>query len=172
MGLLKKLGVPNADKLEQQVKSQLSPKQGLKANPLSAAAGLGRLAKAKGKLGSIEVPGELSVLVQPGKVRIAFEETGPSGRILTDGSSFVSPDFPGFEVAPAGGGEALPVHWYGPIEIPVKTGGVPRKVKSLLGEVEIPATGEYVFRAPQPPPDLETPSGTLERQGNLLFDAA
>lgn len=171
MGLLKKLGVPNADALEEQVKSRMSPTQSLKSNPLTGGLQMGRLAKAKGKLDSLEVPGETSVLLQPGKVRLTFSEGGESALREMGGSNFIQPKFPAFEVALSGGGESLPVHWYPPNEIAVKTGGVPAKSKSLVGEVEIPATGEYVFRAPKAVPDLELLDGAkVKREGSLLLD--
>src|SRR5262245_37326130 len=130
MGILKRLGVPNADALEERVKSQMGA-GALKQNPISGAAALGRLAKARGKLGKLDVPGELSVLLQPGKVRLGYEEGGDVA-IRNRGKGFIAPKVPGFEVAPDGGGEPLPVHWYGRAEMPVKTGGVPPKNKCLL----------------------------------------
>jgi hypothetical protein len=170
MGFLKKLGIPNADALEEQMKSRMNPVQSLKSNPVTAGLQMGRLAKANGKLGSMEVPGETSLLLQAGKVRLTFSEGGDSAQ-REMGSNFIQPKFPGFEVTLSGGGEPLPVHWYPPNEIAVKTGGVPPKSKSLVGEVEIPGTGEYVFRAPEPVPDLELLDGAkVKRQGSLLID--
>ena len=170
MGLLKKLGIPNADALEERMKSQMSPTQSLKANPITGGLRMGQLAKAKGKLGSLDVPGETSVLLQPGKVRLTFTEGGDSALRL-QGTTFIQPKFPDFEVALSGGGEPLPVSWFPPSEIAVKTGGVPPKNKALVGEVEIPATGEYVFRAPKPVPDLElADSSKVKREGSLLID--
>ena len=85
MGLFKKLGLPNADKLDRAVKDSMNP---LKNNPITGAGKLVRLARA-GKLGRMAVPGETTLMLKPGRLRLTFQETHARGR--AGGTSLRSP---------------------------------------------------------------------------------
>src|SRR5262245_39952057 len=102
MSLFKKLGLPNADRLDETVRQSMNP---LKTNPLTGAKKASQLAKA-GKLGRIPIPGEINLMLRPGKLRIAYEQSG-----VRRTKVFNPPRPPGLEVRPVGGGDALPLEW-------------------------------------------------------------
>ena len=165
MGLFQKLGLPNADRLDEQVRTAVNP---LQSNPLTGALRGWRLIRA-GKLGRMPIPGEITLLLRPGKLRLTYQERGTGG-MYSGTKGYSAPRPPGLEVRPAGGGEPLPLAWI-PGTNAIRN-GFGNKTTALLAEVEIPATSEYTVRAPQPVPDMPVIDGTRKRQGTqLLFDA-
>src|SRR5690242_16559309 len=106
MRLFKRLGLPNADRLDENVGRSLNP---LKNNPVTGGINGWRLLRA-GRLGSMPIPGETTVMLRPGTLRLAYKERGTGG--LYSGTNLYSPPRPpGLEVRPAGGGDPLPIQW-------------------------------------------------------------
>jgi len=150
MGLFKKLGLPNAEQLDDVARRSLT-RNPLKDNPVTGAIRGSQLVRA-GKLGRMPIPGETTVMLQPGKLRLTYQEKGTGG--LYGGTKiYVPPRPPGLEVRPAGGGEALPLEWISGTN--AVRSGFTNKTTALLAEVQIPATGEYTISAPRPVPARE-----------------
>jgi hypothetical protein len=162
MGLFKKLGLPNGDRLDESVRQSLTANP-LKNNPLTAAKKASQLARA-GKLGRIPIPGEINLMLRPGKLRLTYEQRG-----VWRTKIFNPPRPPGLEVRPVGGGDTLPLEW---IEGGYNnmTSGFSNTTKALLAEVQIPGTSEYTISAPAPLPPAA--DGMAEHEDpHLLLDA-
>ena len=164
MGLFKKLGLPNADRLDERLRNSLTANP-LKNNPVTGAKRLSQIARA-GKLGRMPIPGETTVMLRPGKLRLTYQEAGTAN--LYGGSKLYDPPRPpGLKVCPAGGGDALPLEW-APGTNAIRS-GFTNKTTALLAEVEIPGTGEYTISASKPIPD--EPGIAKHEDPQLLLDA-